>query len=1024
MCRTRKSGWGRGIGQRLVVVAVVLSVVIGAIVPAPVTQTLSYDPAGRLTSASSPSGTVGYTYNDQNLVVSQSGPGASTYAYDPDGNLTSRTDASGTATFTWTADDQLQSMADPVTNTTSTDTYDGDGERTAQATSSGVAEHLTYDGLGRVTTDQTTAANGSTISSYLYGYDPDSNRTSETASIPNNTASGSQTFAYNQADQLTSWTAPSGTTTYGYDLDGDRTQVNGKTSTYDHRDELLTGPGGATDTWSAEGTLTSATSATGATPTPYTYDGLGEQTGSGSATFGYDALGRLAQVGATPLTYDQTTSQAVTDPSGTYSLDPNGTPVSEQPTGTGTAPQLLGTTADGSIGTETTTTGTPVGSRLYDPFGSTTATSKTGTNPDIGFQSAYTNPTSGAVDQGGTWYQPGQDTTGTATSPAVGDPTAPVAPLIKAPSLQGSLDTDPQSALGSSPGAVIANVLGEIGPSDASDAGAISVNLTALDQSTAAQLSDGVGSFDTASMSNWTDPPPIVVDDVTVVGGNSQGASLADGQEELEAMFGDLQTTRDMLSPELDKAAKTLDAVVNHVINTPFAAADAARQVWDEKTWNLAAAIQQSPLATSFNQGYNPAYGILVHGSSAADDLGQGNFQGALHQATDTGVAVAGTALAVTSVVDPVGDLASGAGNLADAATSDGTDSIGSTIDADQLSDGVIPRDTPEPVDTSPAVDQPAASDATEPATPQPGADPSASAGATEAPPIADEPAGQPGADDPDSSQPDSPNCPALVGSQSFSGSTQVELANGATLPIDQIQPGDQVLATDTTTGVTRAHTVDALWVHHDSDLLDVTVTTDHGFSVIHTTDHHLIFDLRTHRWTEAKDLRRGDHVRTQDGSIATVTATTTVAGSADMWDLTVDSVHDFYVVVTGGTGVLVHNEDEPGCGAAETATAGADAVDPAASRVYLRTSTRQAIQDAAPKTADGDFIDPNTGQVIPQEGPFDYGHQPGYEWWRMQQMARDQGWTRQQVIEYENDPSHYQIEDPSSNRSHQYEMP
>ena len=89
-----------------------------------------------------------------------------------------------------------------------------------------------------------------------------------------------------------------------------------------------------------------------------------------------------------------------------------------------------------------------------------------------------------------------------------------------------------------------------------------------------------------------------------------------------------------------------------------------------------------------------------------------------------------------------------------------------------------------------------------------------------------------------------------------------------------------------------------------------------------------------------------------------------------------------------------------------------------------LRIATKQAIQDAAPRTADGDFIDPNTGQVIPQEGPFDYGHTPGNEWWRTQQMARDQGWTRQQVIEYENDPSHYQIEDPSSNRSHFYEMP
>ncbi|AYG04695.1 type IV secretion protein Rhs [Gryllotalpicola protaetiae] len=53
-----------------------------------------------------------------------------------------------------------------------------------------------------------------------------------------------------------------------------------------------------------------------------------------------------------------------------------------------------------------------------------------------------------------------------------------------------------------------------------------------------------------------------------------------------------------------------------------------------------------------------------------------------------------------------------------------------------------------------------------------------------------------------------------------------------------------------------------------------------------------------------------------------------------------------------------------------------------------------------------------------------DYGHLPGYEWWRTQQLARGSGWTRQQVIEYENDPDHYQIESPSSNRSHLFEMP
>jgi RHS repeat-associated protein len=97
--------------------------------------------------------------------------------------------------------------------------------------------------------------------------------------------------------------------------------------------------------------------------------------------------------------------------------------------------------------------------------------------------------------------------------------------------------------------------------------------------------------------------------------------------------------------------------------------------------------------------------------------------------------------------------------------------------------------------------------------------------------------------------------------------------------------------------------------------------------------------------------------------------------------------------------------------------------VDPAASRVTLREGTRAEIQANAPQTASGDFIDPNTGQVIPKDGPFDYGHRPGYEWWRTQQMAREGGWTREQVIEYENDPSHYQIEDPSANQSHRYEM-
>jgi hypothetical protein len=49
---------------------------------------------------------------------------------------------------------------------------------------------------------------------------------------------------------------------------------------------------------------------------------------------------------------------------------------------------------------------------------------------------------------------------------------------------------------------------------------------------------------------------------------------------------------------------------------------------------------------------------------------------------------------------------------------------------------------------------------------------------------------------------------------------------------------------------------------------------------------------------------------------------------------------------------------------------------------------------------------------------------EPGFEWWRTQQRARSEGWSRRDVIEYENNPSHYQIEAPGPNRSRRYEAP
>ena len=88
--------------------------------------------------------------------------------------------------------------------------------------------------------------------------------------------------------------------------------------------------------------------------------------------------------------------------------------------------------------------------------------------------------------------------------------------------------------------------------------------------------------------------------------------------------------------------------------------------------------------------------------------------------------------------------------------------------------------------------------------------------------------------------------------------------------------------------------------------------------------------------------------------------------------------------------------------------------------RPYIRKNVRQQVEVNAPKTVDGKFIDPNTGMVI--EGKYDLGHKPGNEFWREKAKAQSEGLTQKQFNDRMNNPDYYQIESPSSNRSHKYE--
>jgi hypothetical protein len=97
-------------------------------------------------------------------------------------------------------------------------------------------------------------------------------------------------------------------------------------------------------------------------------------------------------------------------------------------------------------------------------------------------------------------------------------------------------------------------------------------------------------------------------------------------------------------------------------------------------------------------------------------------------------------------------------------------------------------------------------------------------------------------------------------------------------------------------------------------------------------------------------------------------------------------------------------------------------AIDATKNRVKLRKGVKQDVLNNAPKTKNGDFIDPNTGQVIPKNGPYDIGHKRGQEWRRRKNMHQQKGSTRKQVLDEENNPNLYQVEDPKSNRSHKHE--
>lgn len=135
-----------------------------------------------------------------------------------------------------------------------------------------------------------------------------------------------------------------------------------------------------------------------------------------------------------------------------------------------------------------------------------------------------------------------------------------------------------------------------------------------------------------------------------------------------------------------------------------------------------------------------------------------------------------------------------------------------------------------------------------------------------------------------------------------FVAGTPVLLADGTSKPIEDIEVGDKVMATDPATGEEEARTVARTFVHHGIPTWDVVVD---GETVTTTAEHPFWVDGQG--WTPVDQLRPGDRLTQPDGTTVAVDRVQATGQTADVYNFEVEGLHDYYVQA-GDYWLLVHN--------------------------------------------------------------------------------------------------------------------
>ncbi|WP_247648747.1 LamG-like jellyroll fold domain-containing protein [Saccharomonospora xinjiangensis] len=802
-------------------------------------RVFTYDPAGRMVSASAPNGDNTFAYDDRGNLVTASGPsGESSFTYDADGLPTSVTTSAGMSSFSYDAAGRLATALDAATGATLGYDYDEAGRVTSVGYGVGAATRgYGYDNLGRIASDTVTAPDGTETASITYEWDDEDHLV---AKHTEGVAGAAQhAYGYDRAGRLVSWDDGIAVHTYEWDAAGNLTRDGPVSAVFNERNQLLS-KAGVEYSYTPRGTLASRTA--GGVSALVEFNAFDELVADGGTDYRYDALNRLVSAGGSALSYVGSGIKVASDGQGEYSYTPGGLPLGVAQGGVSALAwsdvhtDLIGLVDPG--------TGVLAGSRSYSPFGQRQA--GVGTQPALGFQHQYTDPDSGNVNMGARWYQPG-----TATFAS-----------------RDTAGLDPRDVGNSNRYAYAsADPLGRIDPS-----GYISLDWLwdGLDW-----VGEGI-----KEISGYNDV-------VSCLGGSWSGcgwavAGLTPWGKAAKLIKGGKAAAKAGKAPSPSvKAPKT-------VLTGPQAKRffDQVGQHWRNFTKNLKAAVKR---AFSLCGG---RCGVAV-ARAVSGALGKGGVRAGSR--AEAHAAAAAIAAARSS------DAAAAAAAAAAARA------------ARVRRDVLTPHKRPEPTRTlSPeirkrldAVQNSAPIDVGV-VLPESSADDFADAITTHVPISA--PRGGPS---PRAGRADV-EWSASCTSNSFVPGTKVVMADGSAKPIEEVELGDRVLATDPETGKTVSRKVTAtITGEGQKRLVEVTVDIDgaagEATETITATDGHPFWVADLEEWVPAGELQPGDWLRTGSGSWVQVQSIKIRTEAQRVHNLTVDDLHTYHVLA-GATPVLVHN--------------------------------------------------------------------------------------------------------------------